>query len=334
MKVTIYDVAKKAGVSTATVSKIINNTGSISEKTKLKVQKVMDELQYQPSMIASALKGKSTHTIGLLIPDLSNPIFAEYAKYIEERAQELGFSVIMCNTDANPDKELRYIELLKQKQVDGIVIAARFNNIKLLKELIKENFPIAVIAQDLPALPIDSVTVDDYLGGYQVTEYLLSLGHRKIGVVAEGDRSSQERIKGYKQALVDAGLKVDEGLILVCQQPTRECAKLNAGILLDKERNQSAIFGCNDLLAVGVMQAARERGLTIPNDLSVIGFDNTDLSEVIYPSLTTVQQPLKDIGYHVVDFLTQKIEGNSRTTHRVVLLPNLVIRQSTMQIEK
>jgi DNA-binding LacI/PurR family transcriptional regulator len=333
MKVTIYDVAKKAGVSTATVSKIINNTGSISEKTKLKVQAVMDELQYQPSMIASALKGKSTHTIGLLIPDLSNPIFAEYAKYIEERAQELGFSVIMCNTDANPDKELRYIELLKQKQVDGIVIAARFNNIKLLKELIKEKFPIAVIAQDLPALPIDSVTVDDYLGGYQVTEYLLSLGHRKIGVVAEGDRSSQERIKGYKQALVDTGLDVDEGLIFVCQQPTRECARLNAGTLIDKEKNLSAIFGCNDLLAVGVIQAARERGLTIPNDLSVIGFDNTDLSEVMYPSLTTVQQPLKDIGYHVVDFLTQKIEGNSRTTHRVVLLPNLVIRQSTMQID-
>jgi DNA-binding LacI/PurR family transcriptional regulator len=168
MKITIYDVAKKAGVSTATVSKIINNTGSISEKTKLKVQKVMDQLQYQPSIIASALKGKSTHTIGLLITDLSNPIFAEYAKYIAERGQQLGFSVIMCNTDTHPDKEMEYVALLKQKQVDGIIVAARFKNIKLLKELIKEKFPIAVIAQDLPTLPIDSVTVDDYLGGYQV----------------------------------------------------------------------------------------------------------------------------------------------------------------------
>ncbi|HWO95852.1 MAG TPA: LacI family DNA-binding transcriptional regulator [Bacillus sp. (in: firmicutes)] len=334
MKITIYDVAKKAGVSTATVSKILNDTGSISEKTRLKVQKVMDELQYQPSMIASALKGKSTNTIGLLIPDLSNPIFAEYAKYIEERGQELGFSVIMCNTDANPDKELRYISLLKQKQVDGIIVAARFKNIKLLRELIKEKFPLALIAQDLPALPIDSVTVDDYLGGYQVTEYLLSLGHQNIGVVAEGDRSSKERIRGYQQALIDAGLKTDEDLIVVCNQPTRECARLNAGRLLDLEKRPSAIFGCNDLLAVGVMQAAHERGLTIPNDLSVIGFDNTELSEVVVPSLTTVQQPLRDIGHHVVDLLTRKIEGKSKTTHRVVLLPDLVARQSTAQIEK
>lgn len=334
MKITIYDVAKKAGVSTATVSKIINNTGSISEKTKLKVQKTMDELQYQPSMIASALKSKSTHTIGLLLPDFSNPIFAEYAKYIEERGQELGFSVIMCNTDSDPDKELRYISLLKQKQVDGIIVAARFKNIKLLRGLIKEKFPLALIAQDLPALPIDTVTVDDYLGGYQVTEYLLSLGHRSIGVIAEGDRSSKERIRGYQQALIDAGLKTDEGLVRVCDQPTRECARLSAGTLLDLERRPSAIFGCNDLLAVGVMQAAHERGLTIPNDLSVIGFDNTELSEVVVPSLTTVQQPLRDIGHHVVDLLTQKIEGKSKTTHRVVLLPDIVIRQSTMQIEK
>ncbi|WP_078412901.1 LacI family DNA-binding transcriptional regulator [Priestia abyssalis] len=333
MKITIYDVAKKAGVSTATVSKIINNTGSISEKTKLKVQKVMDELQYQPSMIASALKGKSTYTIGLLIPDLSNPIFAGYAKYIEERGQELGFSVMMCNTDADPDKELKYISLLKQKQVDGIIVAARFKNIKLLRELIKEKFPLALIAQDLPALPIDSVTVDDYLGGYQVTEYLLSLGHRNIGVVAEGDRSSQGRIKGYRQALIDAGVKTDGNLIVVCDQSTRECARINAGRLLDLEKRPTAIFGCNDLLAIGVMQASQERGLTIPNDLSVIGFDNTELSEVVVPPLTTVQQPLRDIGHHVVDLLTQKIEGKSKTTHRVVLLPDLVIRQSTAQIE-
>lgn len=333
MKITIYDVAKKAGVSTATVSKIINNTGSISEKTKLKVQKVMDELQYQPSMIASALKGKSTYTIGLLIPDLSNPIFAEYAKYIEERGQELGFSVMICNTDADPDKELRYISVLKQKQVDGIIVAARFNNIKLLRGLIKEKIPLALIAQDLPALPIDSVTVDDYLGGYQVTEYLLSLGHRNIGVVAEGDRSSKERIRGYHQALIDAGITTDEGLVVVCDQSTREWAKLHGGRLLDLEKRPSAIFGCNDLLAIGVMQAAHERSLTIPNDLSVIGFDNTELSQVVDPSLTTVQQPLRDIGHHVVDLLTQKIEGKSKTTHRVVLLPDLVIRQSTMQIE-
>ncbi|GKU82718.1 LacI family DNA-binding transcriptional regulator [Niallia sp. NCCP-28] len=333
MKITIYDVAKKAGVSTATVSKIINNKGSISEKTKLKVQKVMDELQYQPSMIASALKGKSTYTIGLLIPDLSNPIFAEYAKYIEERGQELGFSLMICNTDANPDKELKYISLLKQKQVDGIIVAARFKNIKLLRDLIKEGFPLALIARDLPALPIDSVTVDDYLGGYQVTEYLLSLGHKNIGVVAEGDRSSKERIKGYQQALIDAGLTIDKNLTVVCDHPTREYAKFHAGSLLDLEKRPSAIFGCNDSLAIGVMQAAHERGLIIPNDLSVIGFDNTELSQVVVPSLSTVQQPLKDIGHHVVDLLTRKIEGKSKMTHRVVLLPDIIIRQSTMQIE-
>lgn len=337
MSITIYDVAKKAGVSTATVSKIINNTGSISERTKKKVQAVMKELQYQPSLIATALNGKCTYTIGLLIPDLANPIFAEYARCIEDRAQELGFNIIMCSTDTDIEREAKYVSLLKQKCVDGFIIAAKFENVKLLKDLIKnDKIPVALIAaQDVSELPVDSVTVDDYLGGYQVTEYLLSLGHKRIGFIAEEARSSKERIRGYKQAIIEAGVEYDESLILVCKpKPTMGYAEVAAKKLLELPGRPTAIFGANDSLAIGAIWAARKHGLTIPKDLSVIGFDNTVMSQIMEPPLSTVQQPIQEIGRQVVDLLTQKIERKRKLTQRVVLLPELVIRQSTMKISK
>jgi DNA-binding LacI/PurR family transcriptional regulator len=328
MKPTIYDVAREAGVSIATVSKVINNTGRISDKTRKKVLKIMEELDYQPSVVASALTGKRTYTIGLLIPDLANPFFAEIARSVEDRGQELGFSVVMCSTDYNSDKEAKYISLLKQKSVDGIILASGFKNDKILKELIKEKLPIALISQDIPGLAVDSVTVDDFLGGYQVTEHLLALGHQKIAVIAEDTRSSKERIRGYQEALKDAGFTCDERLIFVSASTVEESKRLAAQLIGLGER-PTAVFACNDLLAIGTIQAARENGLILPDDLSVVGFDNTLLATIVDPPLTTVNQPIHEMGRQVVDLLMQKIEGEKNMKQKVVLLPELVIRNST-----
>jgi len=328
MKPTIYDVAKAAGVSIATVSKVINNTGRISDKTRSKVTRVMQELRYQPSMVASALTGKRMNTIGLLLKDLANPFFAEVARAVEDRGQELGFSVVMCSTDNDPEKEAGYIALLRQKKVDGIIVASGFQNDTMLKELVRDNYPVALISDEIPELAIASVLVDDYLGGYQVTRHLVSLGHRDIAMIAEDVRSSDGRIRGYRQALNEAGIPFREDRVVICEA-TAEEGRRNGGVFLDSDAPPTAIFASNDMLAIGVMEAARERNVRIPDDLSVAGFDNTILAAFANPPLTSVAQPIQELGRQVVDCLVQRIEDNLKMKQRVVLLPELVIRKST-----
>ncbi|EGL83309.1 transcriptional regulator, LacI family [Caldalkalibacillus thermarum TA2.A1] len=336
MKPTIYDVAKEAQVSIATVSKVINDTGRISEKTRKRVLEAMEKLRYQPSVVASALTGKRTNTLGLLIPDLANPFFAEVARHVEDRGQEKGFNVIMCSTDYNPAKEAKYISLLKQKQVDGIILGSGFYNDQMIAELQQENFPLVMISQEIPALDIDTVSVDDFMGGYQVTQYLLSLGHRRIGVIAESFQdnpanvrwSSKERIRGYREALEAAGIGFDEDLVFISNS-TIEAGKRVAGALLDAGPHPTAIFALNDVLAIGTIKAVRERGLKIPEDIAIVGFDDTILATIVDPPLTTVAQPIRDMGYQAMDLLIEKIEGKENTTKRIILSPQLMIRQTT-----
>jgi DNA-binding LacI/PurR family transcriptional regulator len=330
MKVTINDVAREAEVSIATVSKVINNKGKISDKTRKKVIQVIKNLHYQPNLVASALKGKGTFTIALLIPHVDNPVYAQYLKYIEERGQELGFSVVMCSTDNNPDKEAKHITLLKQKNVDGFIIASKFRNETVLNELVKEKTPVAFIAYERLEFPIDSVTVNDYLGGYQATEYLISLGHRKIGVITEEAMSCKERVRGYRQALMDNGINFDESLVLMCGGTgTFEEAELQAGKLLNHKQRPTAIFGCNDILAVGAMLAARACGVMIPDELSLIGFDDTVMCKIVNPQLSSISMPVKEVGRRVTDLLIEKIEKGERAKQSILLSPELVIRDTT-----
>jgi DNA-binding LacI/PurR family transcriptional regulator len=328
MKPTIYDVAREAGVSIATVSKVLNNTGRIGEDTRKKVMKVMNELNYQPSVVASALTGKSTYTIGLLIPDLANPFFAEIARHIEDFSQLNGYSVMMCSTDYDPEKEAKYISLLRQKSVDGIILASRFKNKEVLKDLINHHFPLALIDLNLPEFPLDSVEIDHFQGGYLVTHHLLSLGHRTIGVIAEESRSSQERIRGYRQALEEAGLAFEESYVLTTDF-TVEGSKNGALKLFALKNRPTAILACNDLLAIGVTQALRELGLSIPAEVSVTGFDNTILASATNPPLTTVDQPKLEMGRQVVELLIKNIEGKAGSKQRIILLPEIVVRQSS-----
>lgn len=332
MKSTIYDVAKVAGVSIATVSKVINNTGQISEKTRQRVLEVMKSLNYLPSAIASALTGKGTYTIGLLIPDLANPFFAEIARSVEDRGQELGFSVIMCSTDNNPEKEAKYFSLLKQKWVDGIILASGLQNESILTEYIDQNFPVALIAQDILTLTVDTVSVDDFMGGYQATSYLISLGHKKIGLLAENNlHSSKQRVGGYRSALEEKGIPFDEGLLYLSDS-SLEASIQQAGRILDRSERPSAIFASNDLLAIGIIQAARQRGILIPNELSLIGFDNTILAKTSDPALTTIAQPIREIGSLGVDFIIEKIKGKKNKKKRILLQPEIIVRNSTKQI--
>jgi len=334
MKRTIYDVADAAGVSIATVSKVINGTGRISDKTRKHVIAVMERLEYKPSMVASALTGKSTYTIGLTLPDLANPYFAEIARAVEDRGHELGFSLFICSTDNDPEKEESYFSLLTQKRVDGIIVATRTSNELFIKQLVQRKLPIVLISGELPSLALDTVMVDDYLGGYQAGSHLAELGHRRIAVLAEDmdHISNRERIRGCVQAMSDAGIVQDESLIRVGGF-TLDSGRTAAAALLDVAEPPTALFACNDVLAIAGIQAARERGLKVPDQLSVVGFDNTILAAMIDPSLTTVAQPIQEIGKQAVDLLIQEIRGEKSVKRRAVLLPELIVRHSAAAIE-
>ena len=333
MRPTIYDIARLAGVSTATVSKVFNQTGNISEKTRRRILEISKELNYQPNVLASALNGKKTFSLGLLIPDMVNPFFAELARNVEDRAQELGFNLIICNTDNDMKKEIKYIQLLRQKSVDGIIVATGVRNDEFLKELIDQRVPIALVAREMSVLSTSTVLVDDFAGGYNATRHLIELGHRRIAVIAESMSvsSSKERVRGYRHALEEAELRYDEELVLTSDFSI-ESGRVTALAILQRPSRPTAIFACNDLLAIGALQAAKELGIRVPDDLSVVGFDNTILASITDPPMTTVAQPIRAMGHQVVDLIVAEINEESTVKQRVVLLPELIIRQSTQAL--
>jgi LacI family transcriptional regulator len=329
MKPTIYDIARIAGVSAATVSKVLNNRGRISDKTKQKVLKIVDELHYRPNVLASAMKGKFTYQIALLIPDIDNPVYVQFLKHIEEAGQQAGFSIVMCSTDNDAEKEARQVAFMRQKRVDGFIIASKFRNDEVLKELLEDGVPVVLFAFEKPPFSIDIVTVDDYLGGVAAVEHLVSLGHRRIGVIADGSYSSAERVRGYYAALQSAGIAAEEGLVAECQTITLQEAEEAAGRLLGRRDRPSAVFGCNDVMAAGAMRAARKLGLDVPKDLSIVGFDNTDWCSLLFPELTSVAMPLPELGKKVMEVIVNRMERNEPTKQTVRMFPKLVVRGST-----
>ncbi|MBS4179505.1 LacI family DNA-binding transcriptional regulator [Lederbergia citrea] len=332
MKPTIYDVAKEAGVSIATVSKVINNTGKMRDSTRENVKEAMLRLNYQPSLMASALTGKGTETLGLLVPDISNPFFSEMARTIEDRAHESGMSVIMCSTDENPEKEKKYLELLQRKQVDGFIVASSFQDKNLLKGLKKLRIPLVMLTQDDIGLDVTSVSVDDFKGGYEATSHLITAGHRNIAIIAENANSSKMRIYGYREAHAEHGLICSEENIFQTTASItngKECLKE----MVQKENVPTAIFACNDLIAIGVIQGAKELGLKVPEDLSIVGFDNTILATTTVPALTTVAQPITEMGNKVVDVIIEEIKEKNRGKERVLFNPQLIVRGTTTSID-
>jgi len=322
MKPTIYDVAEKAGVSIATVSKVINNTGKIGAETKENVLQVMNDINYYPSMLASAMMGKRTNTIGLLVPDIANPFFAELARSIEDTGQEKGYNVVICNTDNNPEKEIQYLEWLKQKSTDGVVIATGVQKEETFKELIKENIPFALISRNLSSIPVDTVLLDDYLGGYQAGAHLILTGCRNAICLTLNVKTSseKERLRGFKKALLDHEITYNEEYTISCDGTIENSTNV-INDFLKVNKNIDAIFALNDMIAIGAVNGARSFGYNIPEDISIIGFDNTILATISHPPLTSIAQPIEDMGSQVIHLLVETIEGKKQSKKQVILSP-------------
>jgi LacI family transcriptional regulator len=293
---------------------------------------IIKKHNYTPNSLATALTGKLSFTIGLIIPNMANPFFGEISKSVEDRARELGFSVMICSTDYDAEREASYFTLLRKKRVDGLIILSGFEDQQTItRTLVNPNMPIALIARDIPTISINSVSIDDFVGGYEAAKHLLGLGHRRIGLIVEHIRCAKERLRGFNQALEDLEVQLDESLVLLGEASVSNGKKLALQLLKENEP-PTAIFATNDLLAIGTIQAAHELGLKVPHDLSVIGFDNTLLATITDPPLTTVAQPMEQMGRQVVDILVQEIKNELKHKQRIVLMPELVVRKSTMQL--
>lgn len=328
---TIYDVAKEAGVSIATVSNVINGKGNVGKKKRDEIFKVMDRLQYKPSVIASALMGKKTYTLGLLIPDVSNPFFSEIARAVEDLAHAEEYSVIVCSTDNKDERVEKYVRLLEQKSVDGILIGTGVENAGIVAQLSENAVPIVMIARETPDIPAHSVLTDDFKGGSLAAGHLLRLGHENMAILSENAKvsSSLERVRGFRFALFEAGLTLDDERIVACHSSVKD-GKGAAERLLRGDNPPTAMFCCNDMLAIGALQAAKECGIRVPEQLSIVGFDDTILSTVTSPSLTTIAQPTAEMAKLAFGLLVSPADSTAGAIRkRIVMQPELVVREST-----
>ena len=330
---TIKDVALHAQVSVATVSHVVNDTRFVSEATRLRVQQAIQELRYVPSALARSLKSNRTHTVGMMIPNNSNPYFAEIIRGIEDTFYGAGFNVILCNSDDDPLKQSTYVRLLSEKQVDGLIVLSSGSDVELLDTLRAATMPQVVVDREVEDLAADLVEVNHEAGGFLATQHLLELGHRRIACIAGPQTLSaaRQRVQGYQRALREAGVALDDTLF-ECADFTSAGGHAAMSALLAANpsgRRPSAVFASNDLMAIGAICAAAAQGLHIPEDLSVIGFDDIALAAYSNPPLSSIAQPKHQMGEVAARLLLQRIAQPDRELQREILQPALQIRQST-----
>lgn len=325
----IHQVAEHAGVSIATVSHVINNTRYVSEETRKRVLAAMDELKYQPNALARSLRRGETKTLGVILPDSANPYFAEIGRGLELLAFQHGYSIILCNSEGNADIERQYAEVLSKKQVDGIFFVGTGERPETLLTLQRHDLPLVVMMRDFGEIRVDSVQSDNYQGGTLATQHLLDIGHTRIACIrGQSDLSlSVLRMNAYIDTLRRAGITPDESLILQGDFHS-ESGYDQARKLLMRNDPPSAIFVCNDLMAIGAICAAAELGKRVPEDIAIIGFDNILLGEYTVPRLTTVAQPKEELVQFAVQYMLERIGDGNLPPQQVVLPTKLIERQS------
>jgi LacI family transcriptional regulator len=333
-KVTRNDVARYAGVSPSTVSYVLNDgPRSVSTHTREKVLKAIRDLGYHPNAVARNLRSQKTTTIGLIIPDTCNTYFAEVAEGIESVAFERNYTVVFCNSDYKVERELVYANHLVSDQVAGVIILPASNNHDAIKLLSDNNIPTISLDRYLTGENLPSIVADNFRGGYIATKYLIELGHTRIGCVSRPVSLShtQDRVNGYLQALSEANLKHDDDLFARGGY-RMENGKKAMEYLLALEKPPTAVFCYNDMMAIGALRAAYEKGLHVPQDISIIGFDDIIESAYTCPALTTVRQDKFEMGRYGMKILFNMIEEDSTGFKLNEIQPldvELIVREST-----
>lgn len=327
---TIHDVARLAGVSTATVSRVINSPEAVRPVTREKVLLAMNKCNYKYNALARGFVTKKSNTIGLIIPTISNSVFAESTRGVQEYADQKQLKVILGNSYYDYSQEENLITVLRESQVDGLLITTTNLKGEILKSLVSENFPFVLLFSTIKNGPMSAVGVDNYRGGYMATEHLISLGHNRIGMVAGNfsmtDRSFH-RWHGYKKSLRDYNIKYDKELLVQTDYSLRD-GRDAIKKLLSLNSPPTAVFCSNDYIALGALKGAREMGLSLPEDLSIVGFDDMPTTSYMVPPLTTVRQPAYEMGKRAAEILHQLIEKKGKPIHELMDL-SLIVREST-----
>jgi LacI family transcriptional regulator len=330
---TIQDVARAAGVSTSTVSHVLNETRPVNADTRQRVLDAMAALDYRPNRLARSLRNRRTNTLGVLLPNSANPFFAQILLGIEAACFEHDYNVILGNANDDARREMAYLDVLVSKQVDGILLVSTGAYRKALDLLAPRGVPVVMVdrspAEVYEGWQIDAVYTDNEEGGRQATDYLIQSGHRRIACIGGPAllTSGAGRVIGYRLALERAHLPVDETLIL--EGDFEHEGGYQAGkALLNLPEPPTAIFACNDLMAVGVLYAASEAGVRVPDELSVIGFDDIPLASYTVPRLTTVTQQASLLGRAGVDLMLARLKERSRPTQHRCLPVTLTERAS------
>lgn len=329
--VTIEQVAARAGVSVATVSRVLNNSDAVRPKTAMRVRDAIEALNYTPNQAARNLRRNETRVILALAPNFSNPYYSNILTGIGELAHEKGYSVFICNTDGKAENEKAMLETLEAHRADGAIFLGCQKHYTWLSGY-AERFPLVQCCEYVPELPIPSVTVDNYAAAKQAVGYLLSLGHRKIAILSADNAhiSTQLRLQGYLDAMCEAGAAVKEDWITradpVYSFPSgRRCAEQ----LLALSDRPTAVFCISDILALSVIYAAQDMNLAVPQALSVMGFDDIEYSAMYRPHLSTVAQPMYELGRRSTAMLIDAIQTGTAAAARVFLPHELKIRESS-----
>lgn len=327
---TISDVAKLAGVSPVTVSRVLNRVGNVNAVTQQRVERAIEELGYVPSGVAKSLRSKRTNSLALILPDIQNAFWTTVARGVEDAAQSHGYSVFLCNTDENPAKQLRYLDVVVSQRVDGVMIAPFGSDGDDLALLRTRNTPTVVIDRQVSGWDVDSVIGDSLSGARALASHLISLGHQRIAMLAgpAGTATALDRVAGYRIALAEAGIEEDPRLVQFGEFKALSGEHMMAQVL-DSGVNPTAVFAANNAISMGVLDELERRGLGVPQDIALVCFDDLPNTSRIFPFLTVAVQPAYEIGANAAQLLLSRLEANVPLQPRHVVLPTrLIIRYS------
>ncbi|MDP5273319.1 catabolite control protein A [Chengkuizengella axinellae] len=331
MTVTIYDVARESGVSMATVSRVVNNNPNVKPQTRKKVFDAIEKLGYRPNAVARGLASKKTTTVGVVIPDISNTIFSEVARGVEDIANMYRYNIILCNSDKKKEKEIQVINTLLEKQVDGLLFMGGTVSEDHIQAFKTASVPIVLCGTKEESEKIPSVDIDHEKAAYDAVQSLINAGHRDIALIGgnfEDLAKGFARYQGYKKAMEDAGLTLNEDLIRVGNF-RYESGLESMKQFLQTERKPSAVFAVTDEMAIGAIHAIQDEGLKVPEDISVISVDNIRMASMVRPLLTTVAQPMYDIGAVSMRLLT-KLMVNEEIEQSQIILPHELIQRESV----
>ncbi|MCY6371038.1 LacI family DNA-binding transcriptional regulator [Clostridium ganghwense] len=340
MSVTISDIAKTAGVSPATVSRVLNNSGYVKQETREKILKIIKELNYTPSAIARSLSTNKTNTIGVIVPDINNPFFGEVIKGISEIADKHDLNIILCDTDESMQKELKALKLLKEQRIQGIIITPTsveddFNS-EYLSTLENLGIPIVLVDGHVKYSTFSGVFVDNIKGAYEGTEALIKAGHRKVAIITGrmNSKPAKDRLIGYKKALAMNNIPIDERYIFYGDYRQESGYKFTKEMVM-MEDGPTAIFVCSNLMTLGCIKALHEDDLKIPEDMAIIGFDRIEILTIAGMNISFINGPTREMGSIGMKLLIDILKNEEKKEiKRITLLPELVLNGSEKYIKK